>query len=298
MPVLSNLAARGRSLAASGRAIVGSSSPALSEISDMGRAIVGPGGSTRRKVAGSVILGGLFLAGLGKTLGRGMTDAAMDLAFDDPDADLKMLGTKLTPTMMLGVLYPDKANPAAVGVGGFGGGGIGATAGAMLGRRFGRAGMLAGGTIGGIAGLTLGATTGSLATGGVGSLARAQHPTRFPADTFGDAVDIGYTTMTLGMLTGGIAGGAIGARGPRFGGGRRGLALGAISGVAYGGLAGAAAGGLFVGGSIATTNQARKANMQIINESPFYNSSLLTAERLNARGDIVFGAHNTRRGGY
>lgn len=37
-------------------------------------------------------------------------------------------------------------------------------------------------------------------------------------------------------------------------------------------------------------------NRQIIGESPFYNQSLLTAQRLNASGNIVLGMHNQRRG--
>lgn len=41
-----------------------------------------------------------------------------------------------------------------------------------------------------------------------------------------------------------------------------------------------------------------KQNQQVMGESPFYNSSMLTAQRLHASGDIVLGAHNTRRGGY
>lgn len=41
-----------------------------------------------------------------------------------------------------------------------------------------------------------------------------------------------------------------------------------------------------------------QTNSQILNESPFYNKSLMTADRMNARGDIVLGAHNTRKGQY
>jgi len=51
-------------------------------------------------------------------------------------------------------------------------------------------------------------------------------------------------------------------------------------------------------GSIDFARRSAQENQQIISQSPFYNSSMLTAERLNASGDIVLGAYNTRRGGY
>lgn len=273
--------------------------PATTDLLNMARSVAGTSGSARRKIAGGVVLGGMFLAGLGKTLGRGMTDAAMDVAFGDPNADEKLLGTKLTPSLMLGGLYPGEASAGAVAGGTLGGGAIGTAAGAFLGRRFGKAGMIAGATIGGISGSLIGGTTASLATGGIGSVARGYNPTRFPVDTMPASLGIAQFTTSAGFLTGGIIGGIKGAKaGSRFGGGRKGAILGAVSGAALGGGVGAGTGAIFVGGSISQANQARKANSQIINESPFYNSSLLTAERLNARGDIVLGAHNTRRGGY
>ncbi len=51
-------------------------------------------------------------------------------------------------------------------------------------------------------------------------------------------------------------------------------------------------GGAAVGQAISTA----RANRQIISESPFYNHSALTAQRLNASGNIVLGMHNQRRG--
>lgn len=273
--------------------------PATTDLLNMAKSVAGTRGSAQRKVVGGVVLGGLFLAGLGKTLGRGMTDAAMDVAFGDPNADQKLLGTKLTPSLMLGGLYPGEASGKAVAAGTIGGGAIGAAAGAFLGRRFGRAGMAAGATIGGLSGSIFGATTASLATGGVGAVARGYNPTRFPVDTMAESLGLTQFTTTVGALAGGVIGGVKGARtGSRFGGGRKGAILGAVSGAFVGGGVGAGVGALSIGGSISQANQARKTNAQIINESPFYNTSLMTAERLNARGDIVLGAHNTRRGGY
>lgn len=54
-----------------------------------------------RKAQGAV-LGGLFLAGIGKEVVRPSIKAAMDVAFDDPNADRQVLGTDLTPSMLIG----------------------------------------------------------------------------------------------------------------------------------------------------------------------------------------------------
>lgn len=78
-------------------------------------------------------------------------------------------------------------------------------------------------------------------------------------------------------------------------GGKRGGKFGAAAGAGLGAIIG---GGLGAFGSGNYAYNVAKQNQQIIGESPFYNSSMLTAERLNASGDIVLGAHNTRRGGY
>ncbi len=60
-----------------------------------------------------------------------------------------------------------------------------------------------------------------------------------------------------------------------------------------GGLVGGAIGAGIAGSNIIGT---ASRNRQILNQSPFYNQSLLTAERLNASGNIVLGMHNQRRG--
>jgi hypothetical protein len=57
-------------------------------------------------------------------------------------------------------------------------------------------------------------------------------------------------------------------------------------------MGGMLGGGAAVGQAISTA----RANRQIISESPFYNHSALTAQRLNASGNIVLGMHNQRRG--
>jgi len=68
----------------------------------------------------------------------------------------------------------------------------------------------------------------------------------------------------------------------------------AMGGAALGAFIGGATG---VAGSAQVAYSTARANDQILNQSPFYNKSLLNADRLNARGEIVLGAHNTRRGG-
>jgi len=80
-----------------------------------------------------------------------------------------------------------------------------------------------------------------------------------------------------------------------------GTAIGAGIGGRIGGKFGALAGGL-VGGAVGTAITGNNIigtasrNRQIMTQSPFYNQSLLTAERLNASGNIVLGMHNQRRG--
>jgi hypothetical protein len=56
-------------------------------------------GSKKGKAA---VLGGLFLAGVGKEVVRPTIKAGLDVAFDDPNADQKVLGTDLTPSMLIG----------------------------------------------------------------------------------------------------------------------------------------------------------------------------------------------------
>jgi len=64
-------------------------------------------------------------------------------------------------------------------------------------------------------------------------------------------------------------------------------------GAAIGGAIGGAVGTAITGNNIIGT---AARNRQILSESPFYNQSLLTAQRLNASGNIVLGMHNQRRG--
>jgi hypothetical protein len=124
----------------------------------------------------------------------------------------------------------------------------------------------------------------------------------------------GYGTsnaMLGGMGVGALAGTGIGAYAGIKGagramktisGGRGAIAKtfgGAVAGItgalgpAIGGAIGAGV-GAGVGAFGATTPYRR--NKQLFNNSPYYNTSLSNAERLNASGDIVLGMHNSRRG--
>jgi hypothetical protein len=97
-------------------------------------------------------------------------------------------------------------------------------------------------------------------------------------------------TTAAGATMAGTAVGAIGGvyAGAKFGG-VKGAIAGGVAGLIGGGAAGA---GVGFGPAIQTARN----NRQIMTESPFYNQSLLTAERLNASGNIVLGMHNGRRG--
>lgn len=73
----------------------------------------------------------------------------------------------------------------------------------------------------------------------------------------------------------------------------RGRVFGSIAGAIAGGTVGTLAGAGTVAG--AATAPYRKSP-DLFRNSPYYNTSLSTAERLNASGEIVLGMHNTRRG--
>ena len=189
------------------------------------------------KYAKGAVLGGLFLAGIGKEVIRPSIKAGLDVAFDDPNADQKVLGTDLTPSMLVG---------ASIG-------------------------------------------------GPVGSVARGANAYRFgvggtnPYDT---QKNVGRAGGIAGAVGGGIYGYTKGIAGQR---GTTGAIMGAIGGGMAGNIAGRVTGAT---GSLMFAKNYAQTNAQILNESPFYNQSLMTADRMNARGDIVLGAHNTRRGQY
>lgn len=133
--------------------------------------------------------------------------------------------------------------------------------------------------------LTPSMAMGALAPGFLGTAARLKNYTEFG--------QYGSETATLGIPVAAGIGTAVGAgigqalkaQGMSGIGGVRGAIGGAIIGGAMG-LAGAA--------QVATAPYRR--NKQLFKNSPYYNTSLSNAERLNASGDIVLGMHNSRRG--
>jgi len=166
------------------------------------------------------------IRGFGDQVVPNAVNSAMDVAFDDPEADMGVLGTNLTPSM----LYMKSGLP---------------------GQSIARARNID------KTGINLG-LTGSVMT-----------PPIFAALGAGAGALIGLSPM-----------------GRRFG-------VGTKKSAAIGGLIGGALGAASVGDNIIGT---ASRNRQILNQSPFYNQSLLTAERLNASGNIVLGMHNQRRG--
>jgi len=201
--------------------------------SPIGQVAKGIMGSKKAKGA---ILGGLFLAGVGKEVVRPTIKAGLDVAFDDPNADQKILGTDLTPSMLIG---------ANIG-------------------------------------------------GPVGGLARGANAYRFgvgAVDPYTAQKNTGRGGAALGAIGGGMYGYKKGIGGSKV----KGAVIGAIGGGIAGNVAGRVTGAT---GSLMFAKKYAQTNSQILNESPFYNRSLMTADRMNARGDIVLGAHNTRRGQY
>jgi hypothetical protein len=160
----------------------------------LGRKISGPGGSLQRKLMVGGVLGGLGLKGFADAVVPGTMDAAMDVAFDDPNADVNVLGTELTPSLLVGGAIGGEASAGAVAAGTVGG----ASAGAFAGRKFGIAGM----AVGGLAGAMVGGYGSALATGGAGSIARGMNPTRF------GSVPSPAPAIQAGVIGAGIGGAA------------------------------------------------------------------------------------------
>lgn len=111
------------------------------------------------KTGASLIVGGAFMAGMAKHAAPAARDAAMDVAFGNPDADKYFTGRKLSPGVVADAMIPGgKSGTATMALGGIGalagaaiGGGIGGT--------FGRG--VRGAIAGGIAGIGLGAGLGA-----------------------------------------------------------------------------------------------------------------------------------------
>lgn len=187
--------------------------------------------ATNKKVMG-LVAAGAVAKGLSDTVGKSSIDNAMDIAFDDPEADRAVLGTDLTPGLML----------AESGI------------------------------------------------PGIGGIAKSMN-----VDKYG--VNTGITgPMTGGAVLGGAGGFMAGSLGlaKRFSSSRGKAIAGAIGGLT-GAIAGGAVGtGLGAGGAMMGAGMYAKRNSQLLSQNQ--NTSLNTANQLNASGDIVLGMHNSRRG--
>ena len=181
------------------------------------------GGGGIGKAAFGVALAGGTVAGLSNVANAGI-DNAMDIAFDNPQADRAVLGTDLSPSLMLG-----------------------------------EAGL-----------------------GPISGAARNVNALKYGVNT-GPGLPI--ATAAGGSMLGGMGGAVLGFK-------KKG-----IKGMFVGGAIGSVIGGSVGGGmGIAPTAAYLRENQQLLRESPFSNTSLVTADALNASGDIVFGMHNSRRG--
>jgi hypothetical protein len=181
-----------------------------------------------RKVLMGTALAGAFGAGMFKKVANGTIDNAMDIAFDNPQADQAVLGTDLTPSLALA-------------------GGVSGAAGLPF--RFANAGALS----------------------------------MYGANSLGTMAKGGVVAGGLGGLGGALGGGILG--GKKYG------IKGAIGGAIAGGIGGASIGA----GSVGMIGMREAAgNAQKYGRSG--NSSLMTAQALNANGNIVLGMHNSRRG--
>jgi hypothetical protein len=199
---------------------------------------------------GKIGMGALAVGamGAGAISGSGeIMNSAMDVAFDDPQADRAFVGTDVGIGTILGSSI---------------GGPIGGMAKAPL---YQNAVAMQGG--------------GVLAAGGAGAAA------------------LGAGTMAAGL---GIAGAAYGMQGlarrmPIPGGGSfssKGVKAGLIT-------AGVGLGATLLGGGVAAGGGAAIAGglqEETRRQNPFANTTRGTSSRLNISGDIVLGAHNSRRG--
>lgn len=178
-------------------------------------------------------LAGVFGAGMFNKVAQGTIDNAMDIAFDNPEADQAVLGTDLTPSMAMGA-------------------GISGIAGAPF------------------------------------RVANAQALNMYGVNPTGERLMMGTAATGVG---GALGGALIGGRLLTKNSGIKGKIGGAVGGLVLGGIAGTSAG---AGAGLLATRGATRGYAEKYGRSS--NSSLMTAQSLNANGNIVLGMHNSRRG--
>lgn len=188
--------------------------------SRLGKGILKAAGS---KKALGILTAGAVVKGLSDTVGKSAIDNAMDIAFDNPEADRAVLGTDLKPSMLVA-----------------------------------QAGL-----------------------GPISDVARNMNISKYG---YNPGANAAIGSIGMGAMLGGTAGAVLGSKG-----GVKGAIIGGIAGNLLGGISGLAV-------AASPTLSYAKNNRQLLSQSPFSNSSLMTADSLNASGDIVFGMHNTRRG--
>lgn len=267
-------------------------------LANVGKKLLGGMGRGLTSRSGLAAVGiGAFGLGMLNKAAPAARDAAFDVAFDDPNADVAFMGRKMSSRFLLGTAM---GGPLGAGLrmsapsdymmvnpmvpqgpvnadGSFRAGGIGAGVGGLVG---GIAGRVLGGK-GSRKGIAIGASVGAFlgGTGGLGSIRGAA------------------VTTAGGGIAGAVAGGIKGFKSGSAVKGLAGIGLGAIGGTA----AGALVGGTMVAGSIAPTALGAKAyineNQTFFDQSPYAGrTSSSIASSLSASGDIVLGMHNSRRG--
>jgi hypothetical protein len=116
-------------------------------LNSIGRAV---GAASRSKAVMGLAVAGAVTKGLSDTVGQSAIDNAMDIAFDNPEADRAILGTDLTPSLLVSQagLGPISGAARAMNMDKYGvnmgiegpmkfGGAVGTVGGAMAGASFG-----------------------------------------------------------------------------------------------------------------------------------------------------------------
>lgn len=273
---------------------------------------IGAGRASQTRPGMFAVMGGAAALGMATQVAPAARDAAMDVAFGDPNADTAFLGRKLTPGAMFDAIVPgDSSGTATV----------------AMAAGLGTVGVAGGGLIGGAVGAGKYKMTRAAARSD-----RISRTIRAGADAAGDlnpllqvspfegraystlvaptsrrmhmASGLRYTRAPIGSVGAGAASTVRGAVK-----GAASLSRGTIIGAAVGAIAGL---GIAAGLGSAYINR----NEKFFRESPYVgnrrlgrdmsyggnlysnrNTSLQTAQELNADGNIVLGMHNLRRGG-
>jgi len=255
---------------------------------------IGAGRASQTKAGMFAVIGGAAALGMATQAAPAARDAAMDVAFGDPNADTAFLGRKLTPGAMFDAVVPGDSSGTQTAVMA---GGLGAV------------GAVGGGFVGAARGANKYKMT--RAAGRADRISRTMRADRTGHTAFriGGAADTAASTLTysrapLGSVGAGAAStikGAVKGAASFSGSTIAGAAIGAIAGL------GIAAG---LGSAYINRNEKffrespyvgnRKLNRDMSYGGNLYankNTSLQTAQELNADGNIVLGMHNLRRGG-